>query len=133
MDEIRKLKKDITKYTLLLGLVLSIASIAILNYPIKFILGLCFGSLIGILNFFELSNTLAKAVTFSPDKAQSFTTKKYFIRFILTAIVLYVSVTADHINVIGTIIGLLLIKVVIFATNLFNDKEYFKNIFRKEE
>lgn len=133
MDIVNKLQKDVTKFTIILFALISLISYLVLKTPITFIVGLLFGTLIGILNFMELSKTLKKAVTLSPQNASMYAAKKYFIRFVLTAVVLYVSVSADHINVIGTITGLLLIKVVILSTNLFNDKEYFKNIFRKEE
>jgi hypothetical protein len=45
-----------------------------------------------------------------------------------------VSINSPDINVLGTIIGLLMIKLVILQRDLLNDKQYFKNIFmRKEE
>lgn len=130
---VRGLQIQIGKYVLIASIVISGLSFILMDSPIPFITGLVFGTLIGILNFMELGKTLSKAVTMQPQSAQTYTTKKYFIRFVLTAVVLYVSVTADHINILGTIVGLLLIKVVILTTNLFNDKEYFKNIIRKEE
>ncbi|MGB3368957.1 MAG: ATP synthase subunit I [Acidaminobacteraceae bacterium] len=133
MDVVNKLQKEIAKFTIILFLLVSLASYILLKTPITFIIGLLFGTLIGVLNFVELAKTLKKAVTLSPQGASMYAARQYFIRFILTAVVLYVSVTTDHINIIGTITGLLLIKVVILATNLFNDREYFKNIFRKEE
>lgn len=133
MEVVNKLQRDVTKFTLILFLLVSLASYVLLSSPKAFILGLIFGTLIGILNFMELGKTLKKAVTLRPQDASMYAAKKYFIRFVLTAVVLYVSATQPHINIIGTITGLLLIKVVILSTNLFNDKEYFKNIFRKEE
>jgi len=133
MEMVNKLQKDIAKFTIILFLLVSLASYLLLKNPTAFIVGLLFGTLIGVLNFMELGKTLKKAVTLRPQDASMYAAKKYFVRFVLTAVVLYVSVTAEHINIIGTITGLLLIKVVILSTNLFNDKEYFKNIFRKEE
>ncbi len=81
----------------------------------------------------ELSKTLSRAVQLPPDKAQSYTTRKYFLRYVIYGVVLWVSIQADYIHVLGTIVGLLLIKVVLLTTNLFNDKHYFLNIFRRKE
>lgn len=133
MEVVNKLQREIAKFTIILFGLVSLAAYVLLKTPTTFIVGLIFGTLIGVLNFMELGKTLKKAVTLRPQDASMYAAKKYFLRFVLTAVVLYVSVTAPHINIIGTITGLLLIKVVILATNLFNDKEYFKNIFRKEE
>ena len=66
-----------------------------------------------------------------PENAQSYATKKYFLRYAITALVIFVAIKVNHIDLLGTIVGLLLLKFVIFITNLFNDKEYFKRIFRK--
>lgn len=68
-----------------------------------------------------------------PKKANSYATRHYFIRFVISGVVLFISIQAPYINIFGTIIGLLLIKFVIYFTNLFNDKEYFKNIIRRKE
>lgn len=97
-------------------------------------LGLVFGTLISMLNFRALALTLEKAVTMDPRRAQIYASSRYFIRFMTTGIVLFISIKANYLNVLGTIIGLFLIKIVILATNLFNDISYFKKIFiRKEE
>jgi hypothetical protein len=55
------------------------------------------------------------------------------LRYVIYGVVLWVSIQADYIHVLGTVVGLLLIKVVLFTTNLFNDKHYFLNIFRRKE
>jgi ribose/xylose/arabinose/galactoside ABC-type transport system permease subunit len=98
-------------------------SIFFLKEPLAFALGLAFGGLIGILNFVDLARTLERAVRMRMDKAKTFTALKYFIRYITMIIVLFVSIKADYINVIGTIIGLLLIKFVVLATNLFDNRD----------
>jgi hypothetical protein len=69
----------------------------------------------------------------NPNQAQSYATRKYFLRYGISGVVLLISIKASYISVVGTIIGLLLLKFVIMFTNLFNDKEYFKRIIGKEE
>lgn len=130
----RDLQVKTIKWVLAIDVVLIALFFVVSKNPLPWAYGLIFGGLIGILNFIELGKTLEKAITMNPRRAQAYTASKYFIRYILTGVVLLVSLKADYINVLGTILGLLLIKFVIIATNLFNDKQYFKNIFiRKEE
>ncbi len=134
MSYTRDLQYKTVKWVLIIDLVLIALFFLLSKEPLSWAYGFIFGGLIGLLNFIELGKTLEKAITMNPRRAQAYTASKYFIRYILTAVVLLVSLKADYINVVGTIIGLLLVKFVIIATNLFNDKQYFKNIFiRKEE
>ncbi|BEP30244.1 hypothetical protein HLPR_25750 [Helicovermis profundi] len=132
MNEIKKLQANIFKWVILLFTISSVLTLVFINDPKRFIIGLLFGTLISALNFIELSKTIEKAVTMDPAKAQLFSSLRYFVRFIITGVVLFVSIKASYINVLGTIVGLLLIKLVILITNLLNNKEYYKNIFRKE-
>jgi len=132
MNRLRETRNQIVILTLIFGGVIALFLGIFLENKIGMVLGITFGTLIAILNFIELEKTLIKASKMIPRNAQSYTTKHYFIRYIITGLVVIISIKADYINEFGTIIGLLLIKFVIMITNLFNDKEYFKRIFRKE-
>jgi len=110
------------KWTLAAIAVLGGMSAFFSKEPMAFMLGLVFGGLIGILNFVDLARTLERAVKMGIGRAKTFTAVKYFIRYITMVIVLFVAVKADYISIIGTIIGLLLIKFVVLATNLFNNR-----------
>ena len=102
--------------------------------PLPFILGLVFSTLISMLNFRNLALTMEKAVQMSPRRAQAYASSHYFLRLFLSGAVIYVSIKADYLHVLGAAIGLVLIKVVILTTNLFKDISFFKQIFgRKEE
>lgn len=133
MQTIKQTKAFIVKILIIFDLFAIGISFLVLKTPMPFIMGLVFGSAISLLNFIELANTLSRAVAMPPDKAQTFTVVKYFIRYIVTAIVLYVSIVAPYINVLGTILGLIIIKIIILVTNLLGDKNYFRNIFRRKE
>lgn len=122
------------KYTIITAAVAAVVFSAFVRPVLPFLLGLLFGTLISMLNFRALALTLEKAVTMPPAKAQVYASSRYFIRFMTNGIVIFVSIKADYLNVLGTIIGLIIIKVVVLATNLFNDRSFFKKIFlRKEE
>jgi hypothetical protein len=134
MEEIRALTKDILKWVILLSVLASVVFILFFRSDaLALILGLAFGASIGMLGFIDLSQTLQRAVKKSPEKAQSYTVRKYFIRFIINGVVIFIAVVAPYLNVIGTVLGMLLIKMSIMITNLFNDKQFYKNIIRGKE
>ncbi len=132
-NSLKSLENRILAFVLYADIALAIISVLVMEEPLRFILGLVFGSTISALNFKELSVTLRRAVEMQPARAQTFATKKYFFRYIVTAVVIYIAIVAPYINVIGTIVGLILIKFIILATNLFNDKHYYKNILKRKE
>lgn len=133
MNSVRETQITVVKILIAVIVALGIMGFVFLKEPLPFLMGLIFGSAISALNFFQLANTLNRAVKMHPGKAQTFTVTQYFIRYFITAIVIYVSIVAPYINILGTVVGLLIIKFVIFATNLFNDKTYYKNIFKRKE
>ncbi|MBE0449888.1 MAG: ATP synthase subunit I [Clostridia bacterium] len=133
MNSVRQTQITVVKALAAVIAVLGILGFVFLKEPVPFMMGLIFGSAISALNFFQLANTLNRAVKMHPGKAQTFAVTQYFIRYVITAIVIYISIVAPYINIIGTVMGLLTIKLIIFATNLFNDKTYYKNIFKRKE
>jgi hypothetical protein len=128
-----ELQVKIIKIDLIVLCVLSVFSFLFLNEPLIWVYGFVFGGFIGILNFMQLARTVEKAVTMNPGSAQAYASISYFIRFAIMAIVLIVSLKADYINALATVIGLLSIKFIILVTNIFDDREYYKRIFRRKE
>ena len=133
MNALNQTKCAEIKWLTIINLIIIGIGFLFLKEPVPFVLGLIFGSAISGLNFIELANTLSRAVSMPADKAQSFTVMKYFIRYIVTAVVIYVSIVAPYINILGTILGLVIIKIIILVSNLLSDKNYFRNIFRRKE
>ena len=133
MKALKEMQYRILKGSLILKLVIIAMTALTLSKPLPIIFGLIFGASISALNFVELANTLNRAVLMPPDKAQSFTVFKYFIRYFVMTVVIYVSIVAPYINVIGTFMGLISIKLIILVSNLLGDKKYFKNIFKRKE
>ncbi|MBN2285468.1 MAG: ATP synthase subunit I [Tissierellales bacterium] len=133
MNETFELQAKIIKINGILLCILIVGSFIFFEEPLSFVYGLIFGGLIGILNFIQLAKTMEKAVRMNPAGAQAYASINYFIRFAIMAVVLIVSLKADYINALATVIGLLSIKFIILVTNLFNDKEYYKNIFKRKE
>lgn len=133
MNETKELRLKIYKYTFLLTCLVSAVSAFIVNDYVGFILGLIFGTAIAALNFTLLAKTVEKSVYLPPEQANNYVKSRYFIRFTIYGVVLYISAIQDHINIIGTIVGILTIKIVIYIMHLFNDKTYYKNIFFKKD
>lgn len=122
MDAIKTLQKKLFIQLGILLILISVVSLFLMDKPQLFILGLLFGAATSILNFLELSNTLKRAVVMVPAKAQSFVAMKYFIRYAVTAIVLFISIVAPYINVLGTIVGLILLKGIILVNSIHKGK-----------
>lgn len=81
--------------------------------PKPYILGMIFGTSIGILNFLLLSNTVKKAILMEPAKAYGYTMGNYIVRYTIYFVVLLIAALADYINLVTTVLGLLMIKIVI--------------------
>jgi hypothetical protein len=133
METTKELLKTTYKYVLIIYFLALGSSFLLVKDYMPFAIGLTFGVIISSVNFFELARTVHQSVLMPPKKAHGYATRHYFLRFIINAVVIFISIQAPYINIFGTILGLLLIKFVIYFTNLFNDKEYFKNIIRRKE
>ena len=134
MEDIAVTLKSIATRVFLVNAVIALAGSLFIRPIIPFITGIFFGTVIAILNFRLLYLTIERAVTMHPERARKYTVSRYLIRYALTAMVILVSINSPLLNTLGTVIGLLTIKLVILQRDLLNDKRYFKNIFsRKEE
>jgi len=133
MNELKKLQFNIIRKVIIVDFFVIALFLLFSKDYMPLVMGVVFGTAIGLLNFMQLGNTLERAVKMPPTKASSFTTAKYFIRYLIVAIVLFVSVKSPQVNILGTVIGLVLIKFVILFTNLFNDKNFYRNIFKRRE
>jgi hypothetical protein len=123
---------SIIKKAIIILAVLIVISFFFLEKPMTWAYGYIFGGLIGILNFILLARTMERAVEMPPHKAQGYATVNYFIRFSITGVVIIVALKADYINALAAVVGIVLIKLIILVTNLFNDKEYYKRIFSRK-
>ncbi len=116
------LKSDLKKIIIV---ALSISMLLIIIYFlflkedfVKLLLGQIFGFLISVLNFIDLYFTMNRAVSKSPSKANNYAIRKYFIRYIIVGIVLYVAAINSHISIVSTAIGLISMKfsvIIIYA------------------
>lgn len=95
-------------------------SFIIFSKPYPIIMGYIFGVLISMLSFKLLDMTINRAIKMSPAKASGYSMFHYFLRFFIYFIVLTVSAIADYLNFPATVIGLLMVKFVIFISTIFD-------------
>ncbi len=117
-DEINYVTKGVIVYDLIAIILLLITS----TFSKEMLLGLIFGTIIAILNFRLLAITIEKSVTMPVSKAQIYSAGQYLLRMTVTGVVLFVSVKAPYIHVLGVAIGLLSPKFVILTKTFLIDK-----------
>ncbi|NLB42977.1 MAG: ATP synthase subunit I [Clostridiales bacterium] len=87
---------------------------------LPFIRGIAFGLIYSLLDFRLLELNLAKSVKMNSEAAKKYIFSRYIFRYTLTGVIIYVSITNPKIHVMGTIIGLLILKLVIYLSSLFS-------------
>lgn len=116
MDELIKTKKIIIKNAAIINAIGAILIFFIAKNYMPYLKGIVFGFLIAVLCFQQLSIAICKAVNLPQGKAQIFLGIRYLIRLFIYGLVIYISIVADHVNAIGTIFGIMSIKLsVIFS------------------
>lgn len=118
LNKIWKTIFGVFKYVLLMDIlaILVFFLLGKLDQPI--LVGILFGTLFSILNFSLLALTLDKAVEMGPEKAQLYASSRYFLRMGITALIVIISLKADYINTIGTIVGLIMPKMAIILSSM---------------
>jgi hypothetical protein len=117
---VRKTIFEVARYMALLNALAIGGAVFLMREPMPMALGIVFGSVFALLNFYELGLTIEKSVKMAPGKASQYASLKYFFRFALTAVVMLVAIRAPYIHVLGTAFGLLSIKLVVYAMSFFN-------------
>ena len=100
---------------IVLAVFLSLSAIFLSN---RFTLGILLGGLISILNFHWLYHNLKNVFQSLTERAKSSIMAKYYLRFILTAVLLFIIITKDLVHVFGLLIGLSIVVINIVMTTL---------------
>lgn len=115
-----KVISGIIKKAIALSLIIIGILALFLKEPKSYILGMIFGSSISILNFILLALTTRKAVLKNPSKAYGYSVGNYFIRYIIYFVVLLVAARAEYIDFLTTVLGIFIIKIVIFTNAIYD-------------
>lgn len=92
------------------------AGVSFIFMPGKFALGILLGGLISIVNFHWLYRDLRNVFKQLTSGAKSSIMFKYYIRFVLTAVVLYFIISNTLVDVIALIVGLSIVVINIVFT-----------------
>jgi len=90
--------------------------LSFLFLPGRFTLGVLLGGLISIVNFHWLSRDLRGTFLKHADRAKPFMMLKYYIRFIVTGVVLFFVITRAPADVFGLLLGLSLVVINVVLT-----------------
>ena len=90
--------------------------------PVNFALGILCGGLIVTLNFHMLSRTLKRALTPPNLASHNVVLAKYYIRFIISGIIIFVLIAGRVVNPLGLILGLSVVVASIMLATLFEVK-----------
>jgi hypothetical protein len=82
----------------------------------RFVAGIVCGGLICIINFHWLYRNLRTVFAQLTEKAKSAVMIRYYLRFVLTAAVLFVVITREWVDIFGLVIGLSIVVVNIVLT-----------------
>ena len=89
---------------------------ALIFAPLKFSLGVLLGGFISILNYYWMERGLRGIFANTAGNVKGPVIGKYYIRLVLTAIVLYFLIANGTVNVIGLLIGLSVVVINIIIT-----------------
>jgi hypothetical protein len=99
--------------------------------PLKFSLGILLGGFISIINFHWLGRNLQGVFKNMSGNVKGPVMFKYYVRLAITAIVLYLLITAETVSVIGLIIGLSVVVINIILTVIttaFSKKNFLEEV-----
>ena len=102
--------------------------LALINLPIDFALGVISGGLIVTVNFHLLSRTLKKSLSPKHLSSHSSILAKYYIRFIISGLIIFVLISNHIVHPLGLLTGL---SVVVVSIVLATMCELTKHLFRE--
>ncbi|MEN6321507.1 MAG: ATP synthase subunit I [Syntrophaceae bacterium] len=124
-DPLQK-KLEITNW-IIMGILLVLSFIFM---PYRFTLGMLLGGFISIVNFHWLDRDLRSVFRRLSERASTLVMFKYIIRFTVTAVVLYLIITSDIVDIVGLLIGLstVIITMVFTAVAAFSKKNCLEEV-----
>jgi len=125
VDIQQRLLKFVTHSNWILFFVASLIGLILL--PPDFAKGIIFGGLIVTINFHLLYRTLKKALRPSRLSSHRVVLAKYYIRFLISGLIIFVLISGHYVNPLGLFIGLsIVVASIILATMCELTKQIFK-------
>lgn len=101
------------------------SSIGFSHFPEKVGLGIAAGGLIVTINFHLLARTLKKAFTPPQIASVKGVLFKYYLRFIITAIIVFLLMASKYVDPFGLIVGLSVVVASVFFATLNELRQFF--------
>lgn len=95
--------------------------------PLKFSMGVFFGGCYSILNFRLMQLTFDKAMKMPSAKAQKYVQTRYFLRYLITGVVIYVAIINPWVNIVGVLLGLIAVKISVLINTTVSKKNVLIN------
>ncbi len=108
----------VIRFTGILVVVFCVLTYLFWKDPIKEILGILSGAVLGLFAFLDLKNTLLNSTVRTPKSAKIYASIRYFLRFAVVGIVFALIIKRPDIGILGGVVGFLLVKISIYATNI---------------
>jgi hypothetical protein len=93
-----------------------ILALSLLFLPGRFALGVFVGGLVSIVNFYWLSRDLKNTLRKHAGRAKPFMVLKFYVRLIITGVVLFVVITRTPVDIIGLVLGLSVVVINVVIT-----------------
>ena len=122
----QRILKFVTRTNWILFFVASIFGLIV--SPLHFAMGIIFGGLIVTVNFHLLHRTLKNALTPPHLASLRVVLSKYYMRFIVSALIIFILISRHYVDPGGLIIGLSVVVVSIILATIF---EFKKLIFKE--
>lgn len=117
-----KVLMQIIKTVIALGVIALGVGIFFVDNRLYWILGIAAGTGVSVLKVTMLNRTLNKAVDMSPEDAKNYTRVRYTYRMVLSIAVVVLAVKLVWFNVVGVIVGLLLVQPAVYIVNFIGRK-----------
>ena len=121
MDVQKRLLIFITRTNWALFFITSVAGLVI--FKPSFSMGIIFGGLIVTINFHLLSRTLKKAFTPPRLSSHNVVLAKYYVRFFISGLIIFVLISQHYVDPLGLFIGLSVVVASIIIATVFELKK----------
>lgn len=109
--------KKLISVTAVMGLIALVAGMFFVDNKLYWTAGIVVGTVVSLVKIYLLEKVLNKAVEMEPKDANNYTRINYTVRLLLSVAVVVGACFIEQINVIGVLIGLLLVQPAAYATN----------------
>jgi hypothetical protein len=110
MSEQKKMVYLLIRNVVIMLLLVLVVGLFIVSHKLAFTLGIILGGFVTIIKIFMMQETMEKAMTKEPYAATNYVRAQYFLRYIITFLVLFIGVYTSYVDFIGLAIGLLALK-----------------------